>query len=87
MTDPAVPLEQLYARFEALAKGRAKGDGRAAHDAVLDRLAANRTIAERDGWTSCALERAAGMGRLRVWGVPPNEGQRHPIPDWPAERR
>jgi hypothetical protein len=85
MTDHQVPLTTLYARFDAFAEGRAFGKGCwVAHEAVLDRLAENQRVAEGYGWTSCALERAGGTGPLQAWGVPPAEGQRHPIPDWPA---
>ena len=85
MTDHVVTLATLYARFDAYAEGRARGKGcQEAHEAVLDRLADNQRVAEAYGWTSCALERTGGMGRLRAWGVPPAERQRHPIPDWPS---
>jgi hypothetical protein len=82
-SDYQVPLETLYARFDAIAKGRERGDGRAAHEAVLDRLAANRRVAEAAGWTACALERAGGGGRLRLWGVAPSGEDREVVPDWP----
>jgi hypothetical protein len=85
MVDHVVSLETLYARFDAIATGRAPGSSLAAHQAVLDRLAANQRVAERQGWTSCALERVAGMGRLRVWGIPPAGPGRRLIPDWPTE--
>ena len=88
MTDRSVPLDTLYAQFDAYAEGRTHGKGGwAAHEAVLDRLAANQRAAEAHGWTSCALERSGGMGTLRAWGVPPAEFQRHLIPDWPTEPR
>ena len=88
MTDRLVALVTLYAEFDVYADGRAHGKGGwAAHEAVLDRLAANQRAAEAFGWTSCALERAGGTGTLRAWGVPPTEFQRHPIPDWPSEPR
>jgi hypothetical protein len=76
------PLDVLYARHDALAEGRAPGDSTAVHNAILERLAANRLIAEARGWTSCALERVAGMGRLRLWGVPPADRGRAVVPDW-----
>jgi hypothetical protein len=76
------PLGVLHARHDALAEGRAPGDSTAVHNAILERLAANRLIAEARGWTSCALERVAGMGRLRLWGVPPAGGGRAVVPDW-----
>lgn len=88
MMDRLVPLETLYARFDDFAQGRVQGMGcGAAHDAVVERLADNRRVAEANGWTSCALERAGGTGRLRASGVPPTACQRHPIPDWPSELR
>ncbi|HEX5436632.1 MAG TPA: hypothetical protein VFW98_05715 [Gemmatimonadaceae bacterium] len=84
MTDRLIPLDTLYARFDAFAEGRAQGKGCwAAHEAVLDRLAANQRVAEAHGWTSCALECAGGTGQLRAWGVPPTEYQRRLLPDWP----
>jgi hypothetical protein len=76
------PLDVLYARHDALAEGRAPGDSTAVHNAILERLAANRLIAEARGWTSCALERVAGMGRLHLWGVPPTAEGRAVVPDW-----
>jgi hypothetical protein len=86
MIDHLVPLETLYARFDAFANGRMRGAGAdEAHQAVVDRLAENRRVAEGYGWTSCALERAGGMGRLRCWGVPPSEYQRQMVPDWTTE--
>lgn len=88
MTDHLVSLTTLQARFDDYAEGRAHGRGCwAAHEAVLDRLADNQSVAEAYGWTSCALEREGGTGPLRAWGVPPAEGQRHPIPDWPSTPR
>ena len=85
MVDQLVSLETLYARFDAIARGREPGSSTAAHQAVLDRLAANQRVAERQGWTACALERVAGMGRLRASGVPPTGPGRRPIPDWATE--
>ena len=87
MVDHVVSRETLYARFDAFAENRAQGGAWAAHEAVLDRLAANQRVAEAYGWTSCALERAGGTGRLSAWGVPPGECERYLIPDWlPASR-
>ncbi|HEX5580014.1 MAG TPA: hypothetical protein VFX39_00460 [Gemmatimonadaceae bacterium] len=82
MRDHIVSRDTLYARLDALAYGRTHGDSWAAHAALLDRLAANRRAAEAQGWTSCALERIGGFGRLTAWGVPPGDVERHPIPDW-----
>lgn len=80
MSNTLVSLDTLYARWEAIANGPASGDGWAAHAALLDRLAANRYIAEQHGWMSCALERLDG-GWLRLWGVPPTGTERELIPD------
>lgn len=82
MIDHVVSRETLYDRFDRLATGRAHGDTRRAHDALLDRLAANERAARAFGWTACALERRGGFGRLSVWGVPPGDAERHAIPDW-----
>lgn len=82
MSDHVVSLDTLYARFDAIAGGSTGGDSRLAHRAVLDRLATDRQIAEARGWTSCALERIGGTGRLRLWGVPPSGSRREVVPDW-----
>jgi hypothetical protein len=82
MVDRSGPLDSLYSRHDAMAQGRAPGDSTAVHSAILKRLAANRLIAEEQGWTSCALERVAGMGRLRLWGTPPSGQGRAVVPDW-----
>src|SRR5919206_961852 len=68
MFDDRVSLDSLYAWLDAIKEGRATGDGWGAHVAVLDRLAANRRVAEAHGWTSCALEGQGAGGRLRLWG-------------------
>ncbi len=75
------PLERLYARHMLIATGRADGDSRLLHLAIIERLAANRRIAEGEGWTDLAFERVAGMGRLRLWGVPPTRARREVVPD------
>ena len=85
MGDHLVSREALYARFDACADGRGQSGAWSAHEALLDRLAINQRMAEVRGWTSCALERPGGMGRLGAWGVPPGDCERHPIPDWLAE--
>ena len=82
MSDHVVPRESLYRQFDDIARGRVQGGARAAHQAVIDRLAANQVAAEAAGWTSCSLERAAGLGRLMAWGVPPGLLARQPVPDW-----
>ena len=86
MSDHHVSLDTLYARFDAIARLGAPGNSQAAHDAVLTRLAANQTAAAEHGWTSLSLERAGGMGRLRLWGVPPSGEDREIVPDgFPSE--
>lgn len=82
MKGHVVPRESLYRQFDDIARGRVQGGARAAHQAVIDRLAANQRVAEGAGWTSCSLERAAGLGRLTVWGVPPGQQARQQVPDW-----
>ncbi len=82
MSESRGPLEQLYRRHALLAAGRAEGDSRLVHLAILQRLAANQRIAEDAGWTSLALERVAGMGQLRLWGVPAAAERREVVPDW-----
>ncbi|HEX6816702.1 MAG TPA: hypothetical protein VF102_13565 [Gemmatimonadaceae bacterium] len=80
MSNSLVSLDTLYARWEAIDSREASGDGWAAHAALLDRLAANRYLAEQHGWMSCALERLDG-GWLRLWGVRPTGTERELIPD------
>lgn len=87
MNGHVVSLETLHERFDEFAKGRAHGGAWSAHEALIDRLAANRRMAESYGWTSCALERPGGMGRLAAWGVPPGDAERHEIPDWLPDDR
>ena len=82
MSHNLASLDTLYARFDAIAHRGEPGDSTAAHEAVQDRLAGNRAVAERHGWTSVALERAAGLGRLCLWGVPPQGEDRELVPDW-----
>jgi len=82
MFDPDVPLQMLYAQCDAAR--RTHGDGEwQAHAAVLDRLAANRRIAEAAGWTSCAIERDGDAGRFELFGIPPSRSLRTAVPDWP----
>jgi hypothetical protein len=85
MTDRRESLEALHARVEARRGGRVASEGWAAHEAVLDRLAANVRVAEAHGWTSCAIERTGGAARFSAWGVPPGGSERHPVPDWSTE--
>jgi hypothetical protein len=82
MSHHLTSLDTLYSRFDAIARSGAPGNSTTAHEAVQDRLAANRAIADRNGWTSLALERAGGTGRLRLWGVPPSQADREVVPDW-----
>jgi hypothetical protein len=82
MVDVLGPLDTLYARHDSMAAGRAPGDSTAVHHAILERLGANRLVAEGRGWTSLALERVAGMGTLRLWGIPPAGEGRAVVPDW-----
>jgi hypothetical protein len=85
MTDPLEPLESLQARVDARADSRVSSDRWAAHEAVLDRLAANIRVAETGGWTSCAIERTDGATHFSAWGLPPGDDRRHPIPDWSTQ--
>jgi hypothetical protein len=82
MSHHLTSLDILYSRFDAIARRGEPGDSTAAHEAVQDRLATNRAVADRDGWTSLALERAGGTGRLRLWGVPPFCDERELVPDF-----
>ena len=85
MTDRLESLRSLQDRVDARAESRVRSDGWAAHEAVLDRLAANVRVAQMRGWTSCAIERADGATRFNAWGVPPGQYERHPIPEWTTE--
>jgi hypothetical protein len=86
MVDVLGPLAILYARHDAMAEGRVPGDSTRVHHAIVERLAANRLVAEAHGWTSCGLERVAGMGPLRLWGIPPAGEARAVVPDWASRR-
>ena len=69
---PRIALDTLYARFDAIARGRDKhGDSGKAHAAILERLAENRRTADAEGWTALDLERDGGLGRLRLVGLAP----------------
>jgi hypothetical protein len=85
MTDHLESLHSLHQRGDARADSRVASDRWAAHEAVLDRLAANIRVAQMHGWTSCAIVRIDGARRFSAWGVPPGQGDRHPVPDWTAE--
>ena len=75
------PLERLYTRHNLLATGRAEGDSHLVHLAIVERLAANQAIAEGQGWTALSLERVAGMGDLRLSGLPAGAQVREIVPD------
>ena len=77
-----VPLEHLYERFDHVATGRTVADRADLHAMILERLADNRSHAERAGWSSLALERDGAMGRLRLIGVAPSSSTRTIVPDW-----
>jgi len=76
-----LPLDRLYARFDAIARGRAHGDSSAAHRSVMERLQSNQRRAEALGWTEFALERAGGSGRLELRGRPPGGHGPELVPD------
>jgi hypothetical protein len=76
-----LPLERLYVRFDAIARGRAAGNSSAAHQSVLERLASNQQRAEALGWTTFVLERAGGSGRLVLRGTTPSGRDRELVPD------
>ena len=50
-------MDRLYARFDAIARGRA-------HRSVIARLESNQRRAADLGWTAFVLERAGSTGRL-----------------------
>lgn len=85
MTRPLEPLASLQARVDARARSRVSSDRWSAHEAVLDRLAANVRVAQSYGWTSCAIERVDRALPFTAWGVPHGDCQRHAIPDWSTE--
>jgi hypothetical protein len=85
MTDQLESLRSLQERVHARAESRVRSDRWAAHEAVLDRLAANIRVAQMRGWTSCAIERVDRAARFSAWGVPPDQCERHPVPDWTTE--
>jgi hypothetical protein len=74
-------LERLYARFDAIARGRTHGDSSAAHRSVIARLESNHRRAETLGWTEFVLERAGGSGRLELRATRPNGATREIVPD------
>lgn len=76
-----LPLERLYARFDAIARGRVHGDSSAAHRSVIARLSSNQLRASALGWTDFVLERAGGSGRLELRGNRPSGHARDLVPD------
>ena len=85
MSQHMVSLQTLYDRFDAIARRGGPGNSSAAHEALQDRLAANRAVAETNGWTSFSLERAGEVGHLRLWGLPPTGEGREVVPDSPSK--
>ncbi len=88
MRDTERVLETLDALQEDVvsrAKSPLRWDRWAAHEALLDRLAANVRLARMRLWTSCAIERLDGATHFSAWGLPPGSSQRHRIPDWSLE--
>ena len=76
-----LPLQRLYARFDAIARGRAFGNSSAAHQSIIARLASNQERAESLGWTNFVLERAGTTGRLELRGVPAPGEDHQLVPD------
>jgi hypothetical protein len=76
-----LPLDRLYARFDAIARGRIDGDSSAAHRSVMVRLESNQRRAEALGWTEFVLERTVGSGRLEFRGTSPAGTDRELVPD------
>jgi len=79
-------LEALHIRRHERLGDQASPEGKAAQQAVLQRLTANVRLAEEYGWRSCSVERAEDGGRLSAWGVPPGDVVAYPIPDWSGAR-
>jgi len=76
-----LPLQRLYARFDAIARGSAFGIGSAAHQSVIARLAFNQKRAESLGWSEFVLERTRSTGRLELRGAPGPGEDRQLVPD------
>jgi len=76
-----LPLRRLYARFDEIAAGRAKGDSSAAHRSVIERLQSNQRRATALGWTGFVLERRGGSGRLELRGSPAPGLELELVPD------
>ena len=76
-----LPLQRLYERFDAIARGRAFGIGSAAHQSVIARLAFTQKRAESLGWSEFVLERTRSTGRLELRGAPGPGEDRQLVPD------
>jgi hypothetical protein len=76
-----LPLQRLYARFDAIARGRAFGNSSAAHRSVMARLSTNQRRAESLGWSDFVLERAGTTGRLELRGVRAPGEEHELVPD------
>ena len=76
-----LPLQRLYARFDAIARGRTFGNSSAAHRSVIARLASNQARAESLGWSEFVLERAGSTGRLELRGVRALGEEHQLVPD------
>ena len=76
-----LPLQRLYARFDAIARGQAFGMSSAAHQSVIARLASNQKRAESLGWSEFVLERTGSTGRLELRGAPGPGQDRQLVPD------
>ena len=76
-----LPLQRLYARFDAIARGRSIGDSTAAHRSIIARLASNQQRAESLGWSEFILERAGSTGRLELRGVRAPGHEHELVPD------
>ena len=76
-----LPLQRLYARFDAIARGRTFGNSTAAHRSIISRLASNQKRAESLGWSEFVLERAGTTGRLELRGLPARGDAHELVPD------
>jgi hypothetical protein len=64
-----LPLERLYARFDAMSDGMVIGAIATVHQSVMQHHAANQRRAAAHGWTGFVLERRGGSGRLELLGL------------------
>ena len=76
-----LPLQRLYARFDAIARGRAFGNSSAAHRSVIARLASNQRRTASLGRSDFVLERAGTTGRLELRGVAAPGEDHQLVPD------